>query len=235
MVGNYADPLLKLDAAELLKKRGEISLGGGMIPDPVNQCWPEPTPFTLGVQGGMQILQQRDEVTLLYIGDHHVRHVRMNASHREPVVPSWQGDSVGHYEGDTLVIDTVGQKVGPFSMVDLFGTPFSPALHVVERYRLIDGEAARDAVRKHESNYFPPGRSNFRVGPFGRGLIDPDTTKKGLQIEVTVEDPGVFTKPWTGLVTYQPATGTWPEVVCPTVRYAGNTRAEMPEAAKPDF
>jgi hypothetical protein len=74
-VGNYADPLLKPDAAELLKKRGEISLGGGMIPDPVNQCWPEPTPFTLSVQGGMQILQQRDEVTLLYIGDHHVRHL----------------------------------------------------------------------------------------------------------------------------------------------------------------
>ena len=53
---------------------------------------------------------------------------------RRPVTPAWYGDSVGHYEGDTLVIDTVGIKVGPFAMVDMYGTPHSAALHVVERY-----------------------------------------------------------------------------------------------------
>jgi hypothetical protein len=47
-------------------------------------------------------------------------------------------DSVGHYEGDTLVIDTVGVKIGPFAMLDMNGTPHSPTLHVVERYRLLD-------------------------------------------------------------------------------------------------
>src|ERR1700730_15607019 len=68
--------------------------------------------------------------------------------------PSWQGESVGHYEGDTLVVDTNGQKVGPLSMIDRFGTPFSAALHVIERYRLIDGATARDLQLKHESAYF---------------------------------------------------------------------------------
>jgi hypothetical protein len=66
------------------------------------------------------------------------------------VIPSWNGDSVGHYEDDTLVIDTVGVKDGPFpipiadlyAMVDLFGTPHTPALHVVERYRLLDHDGA---------------------------------------------------------------------------------------------
>ena len=53
---------------------------------------------------------------------------------------SWYGDSVGHYEGDTLVIDTVGIKIGPFAMVDMYGTPYSEALHVVERYQLLDYE-----------------------------------------------------------------------------------------------
>jgi len=48
------------------------------------------------------------------------------------------GDSVGHYEGDTLVIDTVGIKIGPFAMVDMYGTPHTEKLHVVERYRLVD-------------------------------------------------------------------------------------------------
>src|SRR6266849_6131659 len=82
--------------------------------------------------------------------DHQVRHVRMNVPHSDHPTPAWQGESVGHYEGDTLVIDTIGQKVGPLSMVDRFGTPFSAALHVSERYRLIDGATARDLQQKHE-------------------------------------------------------------------------------------
>jgi hypothetical protein len=61
----------------------------------------------------------------------------MNVPHRAPVAPSWYGDSVGHYEGDTLVIDTVGVKIGPFAMVDFYGAPYTQALHVVERYRLL--------------------------------------------------------------------------------------------------
>ena len=66
----------------------------------------------------------------------------MGEPHPAEVKPSRYGDSVGHYEGDTLVIDTVGIKIGPFSMVDMFGTPHSSALHVVERYSLIEYEAA---------------------------------------------------------------------------------------------
>jgi hypothetical protein len=67
----------------------------------------------------------------------------MNQPHPARVTPSWFGDSVGHYEGDALVIDTVGVKIGPFAMVDMYGTPHSPALHVVERCRLLDYEARR--------------------------------------------------------------------------------------------
>jgi hypothetical protein len=60
------------------------------------------------------------------------------------VTPSWYGDSVGHYERDTLVIDTVGVKTGPLATADWLGTPFTRALHVVERYRLIDYEAVTE-------------------------------------------------------------------------------------------
>ena len=41
----------------------------------------------------------------------------MNVPQFLNATPTWQGESVGHYEGDTLVIDTIGQKVGPLSMV----------------------------------------------------------------------------------------------------------------------
>jgi hypothetical protein len=85
---------------------------------------------------GTLIVQLRDKVTLTYLLHNTVRHVPLNASHPENLTPSWQGHSVGWYESDTLVIDTVGIKVAPFSTVDPFGTPHSKALHVVERYRI---------------------------------------------------------------------------------------------------
>lgn len=90
----------------------------------------------------MLLLQQPDKITIVYDYDHQVRHVRMNEPHPSRVTPSWYGDSVGHWERDRLVIDTIGVKSGPFAMLDIYGTPYTDALHVVERYRLIDHEVA---------------------------------------------------------------------------------------------
>jgi hypothetical protein len=90
-------------------------------PSPTIQCWPEPVPYIFnGV--AMQMLQQPDKITFLYPNDHQVRRVRMNQPHPVQVTPSWYGDSVGYYEGDTLVIDTVGVKIGPVAMVDFYGS-----------------------------------------------------------------------------------------------------------------
>jgi hypothetical protein len=55
--------------------------------------------------------------------------------------------------------------------------------------------------------------SKLAFGAYGRGPLDPDIKKKGLQVEITVEDSGVFTTRWSALVTYRPVTGDWPEVV----------------------
>src|SRR5580704_4098849 len=143
-VGDYTNPILRPQAAEIVKKNGETELSGIAIPNPHNQCWPEPTPFILGIQMGMQLIQHEDEVTLLYVSNNQVRRVRMSVPHSTHPTPTWQGESVGRYEGDTLVIDTIGQKVGPLSMIDRYGIPFSAALHVIERYRVIDGQTARD-------------------------------------------------------------------------------------------
>jgi hypothetical protein len=178
-VGDYRNPILRPRAAEVVKKNGEMELKGAALPSPHNQCWPGPTPFIFQSEFGMQMIQHKDEVILLYFSDQQVRHVRMNVAHAEHPTPTWQGESVAHYEGDTLVIDTIGQKVGPLSMVDKYGTPMSAALHVIERYRLIDGAVARDLRRKHETSYFPAG-SPFG-NAYGRGDIDPDATKPGCR------------------------------------------------------
>jgi hypothetical protein len=227
-LGDPASPILKPEAAEAVRRFGELAFNGKVAQDLHNSCWPEPPPYVLSLHFGVQILQRRDEVTLLYLLYNTVRHVRLNAPHPENLAPSWQGHSVGRYEGDTLVIDTVGIKVAPFSTVDPFGTPHSKALHVVERYRLIDGEAAAEAQRKHGAIYRPSP-------PYGRGTIDPDTAKKGLQVAFTVDDPGVFTSPWSGRVTYRRLIGDWPEAVCAENPHFFGTDAAIPMAHTPDF
>ena len=148
-VGDYTNPILKPPAVEIVKKHGEIELGGAHAQNPRTQCWPGGVPFVF-TNVGMQMFQRPDKITILYSDDHEVRHVRINESHPTSLEPSWYGHSVAHYENDTLVIDTVGVKVGPFAMVDVYGTPHSPALHVVERYRLLDYQAAKEAEERGE-------------------------------------------------------------------------------------
>jgi hypothetical protein len=153
-VGDYSNPILKTQTAEIVKKNGEIELSGGLLANPRNQCWPQPLPFIF-VSFGMQMLQQPEKTTIMYVEDHEVRHVRMNGSHPARVTPSWYGDSIGHYDGDTLVIDTAGIKADrPFAMVDQYGTPYTQALHVVERYRLLDYEAAKGALERDAKENF---------------------------------------------------------------------------------
>jgi hypothetical protein len=77
------------------------------------------------------------------------------------------GDSVGHYEGDTLVVDTVGVALGPrhLPMIDRYGTPRSAALHVVERYHLIDGKTAKEAAERQMQEDGPRFAAAVLVDP----------------------------------------------------------------------
>src|SRR6516164_4950602 len=118
--GDYTNPILKPEASEIVKGHGELGLKGIGDPNPRIQCRPAGVPFVF-TNGPTQLLQQPDKVTILYSYDHQVRRVRLNQLHPAQVTPSWYGDSVGHYEGDTLVVDTVGIKIGPFAMVDWYG------------------------------------------------------------------------------------------------------------------
>ena len=157
-VGDYANPILKPEAAEIVKKHGEISLTGVPYPSPRNQCWPEGVPGIF-VEPAMQLLQQPDKITIIYSYDHQVRRVRMNEPHAAPLTPSWYGDSIGRYESDTLVIDTVGIKINQFGMLDFYGTPYTGMLHVIERYRLIDDSAAKEGQERglKENGFVPDG------------------------------------------------------------------------------
>jgi hypothetical protein len=230
LVGDYKNPILKPETAEIVKHKGEISISGEAFPDPSNHCAPYAPPFNYAMQLGLQMFQKKDSITIIYNQDDQVRRVRLNASHPGHVTPTAMGDSVGHYEGDTLVIDTIGVKTGPLGLIDRYGTPRSEAFHLIERYRLIDGEAAKQAQERHEKQ---DGRVGGAPGAMG---IDPDTGIKGLQVLVTVEDPKIFTTPWSATITYRRGRGAWQEQVCAENPIeASGKLTPIPMADRPDF
>lgn len=231
LVGDWKNPILKPEAAEIVRKNGLLARAGIGYPDPSNQCRPYQPPFTYAMQLGMEMLQKKDGITIMYNQDDQVRHIRLNSAHPADVKPAPMGDSIGHYEGDMLVVDTIAIKPSPFNMVDRWGSPVTPGLHVVERYRLIDGEMAKAAQDRHE-------KTDGRVGGAGGAMaVDPDTSKKGLQVEITVEDPNVFTAPWTGYSTFRRIRTPWFEQVCaenPVDHYEGEW-VGLPRDNTPDF
>jgi hypothetical protein len=233
LVGDDSNPILKPEAAALVRKRGEISLSGRAFPDPDNQCSYQPVPYIFW-NFEIQILQRPDKIVILYNHDHEWREVRLNQPHPIKVTPSWHGDSVGHYEGGTLVIDTVGVKVGKYSAIDRLGTPYTEALHVVERYRFLDYEAAIAAQERAQKEWTP-------VAAYP---VDPDDKGRGLQLEFTVEDDGVFAMPWIAAITYRRALRkAWDEHICAenaagndfNVQYYSDKDARIPTADRPDF
>ena len=214
LVGDYNNPILKPEAAAVVKKKGEYSESGHDNPDPSNQCGAYSPPYLFAMQQGMQMLQRKDDIVILYTQNSQVRHVRLNSSHPRNLKPSPMGDSIGHYEGDTLVIDTVGIKIEPYTVVDRFGTPQSEAMHVVERYRLIDAKEAQAALDRHVKT----------AGTTGPMVADPGYDK-GLRLELRIEDPNVFTAPWTANVSYRRVIRAYNEGSAPRTMSICFTRA----------
>jgi len=142
--GDYTSPILKPSAAEEVRRHTEAARAGKPIATPQEVCEPSGVPNVMTLPAPIQILQQPEKLVLLYQRDHQVRHITMNTHHSDHLTPSWYGESVGHYEGDVLVIDTVGMNAK--TPVDIFGTPHSEALHVVERLRLINNGRQMEVV-----------------------------------------------------------------------------------------
>lgn len=232
-VGDYAAPILQPWAAQVVKAHGEKELNDGPAENPINQCRPAGVPFVF-YNLGMSMLQKKDSITLVYVFNHDVRQVRLNQAHPAQVTPSWFGDSVGHYEGDTLVIDTVGIKTGPYTMIDQLGTPHTGKLHVVERYRLVDYEDANRILERGAKENATTFRNDSGVTP------DLNARGKNLILDLTIEDEGAFTTPWSSTIIYRPGINGWrsnelPEAVCAENPHELSRQAGVPTADKPDF
>jgi hypothetical protein len=153
-VADLSNSILQPWAREQLKKVNERALSGQVVSIPKERCWPVGVPaFLILPATPVYFIQTRSEVVMIWMQDHQVRHIYLNVPHSADLKPSWFGESVGRYEGDTLVVDTVGLSARTF--VDNYQTPHTEQLHVVERFRIIEaGKTLEVNVRVEDPGAF---------------------------------------------------------------------------------
>jgi hypothetical protein len=136
-IADLSNPNLKQWAKDIMKKDNDEVLAGKIGYTARSSCKPGGVPGFIVMGGGaLFFVQSPREVTMIFDGNAEVRHIPLNVPHTPNPKPSWYGDSVGHYEGDTLVVDTIGLNDKTF--VDAYRTPHTEKLRVTERWRLID-------------------------------------------------------------------------------------------------
>jgi hypothetical protein len=84
----------------------------------------------------MEVFQVPDKVMMYQEAGNQLRQINMNREHKKDLDPTYNGDSVGKWEGDTLVVDTIG--FNDVTWLDHVGLPHTEALHVVERIHRVD-------------------------------------------------------------------------------------------------
>jgi hypothetical protein len=137
-VADLTNPILTPWARDELKKRNDRILAGGTGYTRQVSCWPMGVPaFLLYPAQPLYVVQGPKEVLLVAQMNNEPRHVYLNVLHSKTVKPSWYGESVGYYEGNTLVVDTIGMN--EHTWIDNYRTPHSDKLRVTERYHIVEG------------------------------------------------------------------------------------------------
>ena len=135
-IADLTNPNLTPPVKQTMQKDIDEVLAGKTAYSPSTSCEPAGVPAFLLQPSVLYFIQGPKEVVMIQSYDSQVRHVFLDVPHSAGLKPSWYGESVGHYEGDTLVVDTIGLNDRTF--VDSYRTPHTDKLHVVERFRLID-------------------------------------------------------------------------------------------------
>jgi hypothetical protein len=137
-VADLSNPILKPWAAAQMKKANDAVLEGKVPYITRERCWPAGVPGFIVYTRTQPIffLQTPKQVVIINELNHQYRHIYLDVPHTADPKPSWYGESVGRYEGDELVVDTIGLNDRTF--VDNYRTPHTDRIHVVERFKLIE-------------------------------------------------------------------------------------------------
>jgi hypothetical protein len=139
-----------------LKERDIRRLPQNSYDDPEGHCFPSGVPRQMYIMP-YQILEPPGHIVMLYEYIHARRVIPFNKPHLTSKIRSWEGDSVAHWDGDVLVVDTTNNNGKTW--LELSGNFTSDAAHQVERFTMVDANT--------------------------------------ITYRVTVDDPKVFTRPWT--------------------------------------
>jgi len=147
-IADLSNPNLKPWVKEHMKKDNDEVLAGKIAFTARQSCMHAGVPGFMAYGGPtpLYFVQTPNVVWLIFSGDHQVRRVYMDVPHSENLKASWYGESVGHYEGDTLVIDTIAQNTK--TVVDPYRTPHSDKLHVIERWQMTEEGKGLEVVFK---------------------------------------------------------------------------------------
>ena len=135
--GDYNSPILQPWAAEVIRQRVENDINYVFQAEPKESCHPLGVPHIMQLNGVIHVMPTEDVVAITYMWGMRARMIYMNQKHPEDLTPSYHGHSIGHWEGDALVVDTIG--FNDKAPVDIYSTPHTDKMHVVERYSLRDG------------------------------------------------------------------------------------------------
>jgi hypothetical protein len=141
-IADTSNPILQPWVIEHLQRSNDEVRAGGIPFTARQRCYPPGVPawniFRRVGAGPMIFFRQMpEEVVMIWRGDNQVRHVYLNVPHSANPKPSWHGESVRYYEGNTLIVDTIALLEHPHSYVDNCRTPHTNQLHVIERFELI--------------------------------------------------------------------------------------------------
>jgi hypothetical protein len=219
-VADLNNPILQPWAREQVRKRNELVLSGKTVFGQHASCWPIGVPaFILQpMTRPMYIVQTPKVVVMMLTSFNDVRHIYLTDKHSENLKPSWYGESIGRYEGDTLVVDTIGLNDRTF--VDGFGTPHTHQLHVIERFRLTDGGKVLEA--------------NVHVEDPGAFTMPWNAIQRFRQYEAAVRKVPIERLAQLASVQEGPLT----EHVCaenPNSFFPGVAALPIPQATVPDF
>ncbi len=120
--------------------------------DPVSKCYLPGAPRIMYMPFPFQIFQTPTYIAMVFEYVHAVRHVYMNSQHLAGPIEWWMGDSRGRWDGDTLVVDVVHFNADTW--FDSVGNHHSEALHLVERYSLVDRDHINYEVTVEDPKVF---------------------------------------------------------------------------------
>jgi hypothetical protein len=119
-------------AMQIMIERDAALQVGKSLPTTTATCKPDGTPTVIDIPYAFEFVITPQQVFILYEADNQSRRIRMNTAHAAAPQPSWYGDSIGSWDGATLIVDTIG--LNALGQINWDGIPHTTALHVVERY-----------------------------------------------------------------------------------------------------